>query len=318
SLPRAARAPPMTLTWGSTAFSASYVCASRDRYAAAAASEPSAANCGIQKRFRFGSLPTITSFTCRSARGIDAANDANCVRASSVSGVTPLNEYTATIGRIPAAAADVTAPRSRSSSASSGDVAGGVHTSLRTIARKPARRASAIAAAGSPAFAASSTAPTTSGCALWPPPHPAASSTAAAAAVATMPLWVRSPIGAPRIRWVEWAQSTSRTSSSSFRRSRACTSSGRRSATSSTSARRSRVGRGDTRVGIDKLVHRIADVETIVTGSEVEALHLEQHDVKRHRPPFNVRLRDDKSFPYIAVTVEDEYPRVMFTRERHR
>src|SRR6266542_2597738 len=36
------------------------------------------------------------------------------------------------------------------------------------------------------------------------------------------------------------------------------------------------------------------------------------------RPPFNVRLRDDKSFPYIAVTVEDEYPRVMFTRERHR
>ena len=40
--------------------------------------------------------------------------------------------------------------------------------------------------------------------------------------------------------------------------------------------------------------------------------------VKRHRPPFNVRLRDDKSFPYIAVTVEDDYPRVMFTRERHR
>jgi len=40
--------------------------------------------------------------------------------------------------------------------------------------------------------------------------------------------------------------------------------------------------------------------------------------VKRHRPPFNIRLRDDKSFPYIAVTVGDEYPRVMFTRERHR
>src|SRR5262249_15296912 len=40
--------------------------------------------------------------------------------------------------------------------------------------------------------------------------------------------------------------------------------------------------------------------------------------VRRHGPPFNVRLRDDKSFPYIAVTVEDESPRVMFTRERHR
>jgi excinuclease ABC subunit C len=59
-------------------------------------------------------------------------------------------------------------------------------------------------------------------------------------------------------------------------------------------------------------------VEVIVTDTEVEALHLEQNLVKRHRPPFNVRLRDDKSFPYIAVTVEDEYPRVMFTRERHR
>jgi excinuclease ABC subunit C len=77
-------------------------------------------------------------------------------------------------------------------------------------------------------------------------------------------------------------------------------------------------GRGDTRVGIDKLVDRVADVETIVTDTEVEALHLEQNLVKRHRPPFNVRLRDDKSFPYIAVTVEDEFPRVMFTRERHR
>jgi excinuclease ABC subunit C len=75
---------------------------------------------------------------------------------------------------------------------------------------------------------------------------------------------------------------------------------------------------GDTRVGIDQLVDRIARVEVIVTQSEAEALHLEQNLVKRHRPPFNVRLRDDKSFPYIAVTVADEYPRVMFTRERHR
>ena len=74
----------------------------------------------------------------------------------------------------------------------------------------------------------------------------------------------------------------------------------------------------DGRVQIRQLPERVADVEVIVTGSEVEALHLEQNLVKRHRPPFNVRLRDDKSFPYIAVTVEDDYPRVMFTRERHR
>jgi excinuclease ABC subunit C len=75
---------------------------------------------------------------------------------------------------------------------------------------------------------------------------------------------------------------------------------------------------GDSRLGIGQLVERIARLEVIVTQSEAEALHLEQNLVKRHRPPFNVRLRDDKSFPYIAVTVADEYPRVMFTRERHR
>src|SRR5437870_4222359 len=74
----------------------------------------------------------------------------------------------------------------------------------------------------------------------------------------------------------------------------------------------------DGRAQIRQLPSRVADIEVIVTGSEVEALHLEQNLVKRHRPPFNVRLRDDKSFPYIAVTVEDAYPRVMFTRERHR
>jgi excinuclease ABC subunit C len=74
----------------------------------------------------------------------------------------------------------------------------------------------------------------------------------------------------------------------------------------------------DSRAQIQALPARVVDIEVIVTGTEVEALHLEQNLVKRHRPPFNVRLRDDKSFPYIAVTVEDEYPRVMFTRERHR
>ncbi|TML14794.1 MAG: excinuclease ABC subunit UvrC [Actinobacteria bacterium] len=74
----------------------------------------------------------------------------------------------------------------------------------------------------------------------------------------------------------------------------------------------------DMRLTLSTLRQRVADLEVIVTDTEVEALHLEQNLVKRHRPPFNVRLRDDKSFPYIAVTVEDEYPRVMFTRERHR
>jgi excinuclease ABC subunit C len=75
---------------------------------------------------------------------------------------------------------------------------------------------------------------------------------------------------------------------------------------------------GDGRFAVAQLAGRVTEIETIVTRNEVEALHLEQNLIKRHRPPFNVRLRDDKSFPYIAVTAEDEYPRVMFTRERHR
>src|SRR5436305_162874 len=63
---------------------------------------------------------------------------------------------------------------------------------------------------------------------------------------------------------------------------------------------------------------RVETIETIVTQTEVEALHLEQNLVKRHRPPFNVRLRDDKAPPHLALTAEDDPPRVMLTRERHR
>jgi excinuclease ABC subunit C len=66
------------------------------------------------------------------------------------------------------------------------------------------------------------------------------------------------------------------------------------------------------------MVRRVASVEAVMAGSELEALLLEQNLVKTHRPAFNVRLRDDKSYPYIAVTLRDRFPRVMFTRERHR
>ena len=52
--------------------------------------------------------------------------------------------------------------------------------------------------------------------------------------------------------------------------------------------------------------------------NEVEALLLEHNLIKQHRPPFNIRLRDDKSYPYIMITMEDEFPRVMFTRQPHR
>src|SRR5215216_868119 len=75
---------------------------------------------------------------------------------------------------------------------------------------------------------------------------------------------------------------------------------------------------GDSRPGLENLTERVERIEVIVTSNETEAFHLEQNLIRRHRPPFNVRLRDDKSYPYIAVTVEDDFPRVMFTRERHR
>src|SRR4029078_6628579 len=75
---------------------------------------------------------------------------------------------------------------------------------------------------------------------------------------------------------------------------------------------------GDSRPGLENLTERVERIEVIVTSNETEAFHLENNLIRRHRPPFNVRLRDDKSYPYIAVTVEDDYPRVMFTRERHR
>src|SRR4249919_21393 len=67
-----------------------------------------------------------------------------------------------------------------------------------------------------------------------------------------------------------------------------------------------------------ELVERIDAIEFVSAESETEALFLEQNLIKRHRPAFNIRLRDDKSYPYIAVTVGDRFPRVMFTRERHR
>ncbi len=64
SPPRGETAPPITRSDGCTALTASYVRASSDSYAGAAASEPSSLNCGSQKRFRFGSLPTISPASC--------------------------------------------------------------------------------------------------------------------------------------------------------------------------------------------------------------------------------------------------------------
>ena len=61
------------------------------------------------------------------------------------------------------------------------------------------------------------------------------------------------------------------------------------------------------------MVDKVVDVRTIVTSNEIEALILEANLIKRHQPPFNVRLRDDKRYPYLKVTNEP-FPRVVFTR----
>lgn len=63
------------------------------------------------------------------------------------------------------------------------------------------------------------------------------------------------------------------------------------------------------------MVPRIYDVETIVTDSELEALILESNLIKRHRPKYNINLKDDKSYPYLKITVEEDFPRLVLTRE---
>ena len=63
------------------------------------------------------------------------------------------------------------------------------------------------------------------------------------------------------------------------------------------------------------MVSQVADLETIVVPSETHALILESNLIKEHRPRFNVVLRDDKSYPYIKVTVQEPYPRVFVTRQ---
>lgn len=59
-------------------------------------------------------------------------------------------------------------------------------------------------------------------------------------------------------------------------------------------------------------------IDTITVSSETEALLLEANFIKQYQPAFNIRLRDDKSYPYLAVSLDEEYPRLYFTRERHR
>ncbi|MCR5755403.1 MAG: excinuclease ABC subunit UvrC [Acetatifactor sp.] len=74
---------------------------------------------------------------------------------------------------------------------------------------------------------------------------------------------------------------------------------------------RENIGRGPA---IDQMVAQIARFEYIVTDSELEALVLENNLIKEHSPKYNTLLKDDKTYPYIKVTVGEEYPRILFSR----
>ncbi|MFL5819182.1 MAG: excinuclease ABC subunit UvrC [Solirubrobacteraceae bacterium] len=75
---------------------------------------------------------------------------------------------------------------------------------------------------------------------------------------------------------------------------------------------------GRTAFGPAELVPLIDSIEATVVATEAEALLLEQNFIKQYKPRFNIRLRDDKSYPYIAISLDEDFPRVYFTRERHR
>jgi excinuclease ABC subunit C len=81
---------------------------------------------------------------------------------------------------------------------------------------------------------------------------------------------------------------------------------------------RKRVNSHFSAKGEHRMTSRVDRIEFLATSTEAEALLTEQTFIKRHRPRFNIRLRDDKSYPYVCVSLDEDYPRVYFTREKHR
>ncbi len=77
-------------------------------------------------------------------------------------------------------------------------------------------------------------------------------------------------------------------------------------------------GRGSHLRGGREIIEMIDQIEALVVHTESEALLVEQNFIKQYKPRLNIRLRDDKSYPYIAISLDEEFPRVYFTRERHR
>src|SRR3954470_7443830 len=70
--------------------------------------------------------------------------------------------------------------------------------------------------------------------------------------------------------------------------------------------------------GAGGLLDEMASIEFIATETEAEGLLAEQNFLREYRPRYNARLRDDKSYPYIAISLDEDFPRIYFTREKHR
>jgi excinuclease ABC subunit C len=78
---------------------------------------------------------------------------------------------------------------------------------------------------------------------------------------------------------------------------------------------RSYLAGDSSRVQVEGLMAEAADLDVILTDSEVEAVLLESTLVRQHKPRYNIELKDDKSFPYVRISVQEEYPRLSITRQ---
>lgn len=78
------------------------------------------------------------------------------------------------------------------------------------------------------------------------------------------------------------------------------------------------IGGHDDRAMVPEMMSRVASFDYVVTRSEVESLILEKNLIREHRPRYNVDYRDDKSYPYLALTLSDPFPAIKYTREKHR
>ena len=74
----------------------------------------------------------------------------------------------------------------------------------------------------------------------------------------------------------------------------------------------------DERPMVPRMMARVDGFDYVVTGTEMESLILEANLIKEIRPPYNVDYKDDKTFPFIALTLEDPFPAIKYTREKHR